>query len=508
MKYIIKQYSDIKEKVALMCDEELLKAVCCPDLVAGRKREDSVETPLVFLHPSSEATVAETVKTLKEKFNDELIILGDLECGSGSVITGQKTYPSFMALGEADDEELAYNVGRSGGKAAYDAGFRWSLAPCADIILNHNTPITSIRAAGSDVRRIIKICGAYMRGQQHSGIASTIKHFPGDGLTSYDQHITTPENPLDMESWWKTYGKIYKEMIEQGAMSIMPGHISLPAYDEPYPENGLYPPATISYKLMTKLLKEELGFEGIICSDAVTMSGFCGFVNIYKACALFLKNGGDVLLFQKYDENFIIEMKKHIQSGFLSREILRERVYRVLCFMRELSEFNPDNNNVISEDILCREVVEKSIRVVRDRNNLLPFKPKKDKKILHVTIMQNKETSDKFNEKLMLEGYEVEYISDCGPDHLCSVAQSGEYSLIICSCSNAPSYGTNVVHTHGPIARNMMRGWTKFDTPVVFVSFYHPYFHREFEAMADTVINTYGVCNETYDSVIKKIFDV
>lgn len=506
MKYKIKHYADIKERVTQMSEEELLKAVCCPDLVAGRNQENRIEAPLVFLHPQSGEIMAKTVKLLKDKFGDELIISGDLECGSGSVISGQKTYPSFMALGEANDEGLAYNVGRAGGKAAYEAGFRWSLAPCADIVLNHNTPITSVRAAGSDVDRIVKICGAYMRGQQDSGIASTIKHFPGDGLSVYDQHLTTPENPLGIEEWRSTYGKIYKEMIDDGAMSIMPGHISFPAYDDPYPENGLYPPASISYKLMTKLLKEELGFEGVIISDAVTMSGFCGFVNIYKACAMFLKNGGDVLLFQKYDESFIREMKKYLESGFLPIEILRERAYRVLCFMRELSEKKPVGGNVVSEETLCREVVEKSVKIVRDRGKILPFKIKDDKKILHVSIMQNKDVSDKFDKRLNACGYNTEYVFDCGPDWLCNAAQSGEYALIICSCSNAPSYGTNVVHTHGTVARNMMRGWTKFDTPVVFAAFYHPYFHLEFEAVADTVINTYGVCDETYAAVIKKLF--
>ena len=489
-----------------MNDEELLKAVCCPDAVPGREQEGRVETPLVFLHPSTKEKLEGTVKKLRDKFEEEVIILGDLECGSGSVISGMQAYPSFMSLGEANDENLAYNVGRSGGKAAYDAGFRWSLAPCADIVVKKDSPITSIRSAGEDVDRIIRICSAYMRGQQDSGIASTIKHFPGDGITEYDHHITTPENPLDMETWRKTYGRIYKELIEDGAMSIMPGHISLPAYDEPYPENGLYPPATISEKLMTGLLKEELGFEGIICSDAVTMSGFCGFVNLYKACALFLKGGGDVLLFQKYDDNFINEMKKHIESGFLPREILRERAYRVLCFMRDLSKMKPERTDIKDEKELCSSVVRKSVRIMRDRNNILPFTAEKGKKILHVSIMQNKEISDKFNEKLIAHGYETEYISDCGPDHLCNLAQSGEYPLIICSCSNAPSYGTNAVHTYGVIARNMMRGWTKYETPAVFVSFYHPYFHKEFEAMADTVINTYGVCEETYDEVIRQMF--
>ncbi len=95
----------------------------------------------------------------------------------------------------------------------------------------------------------------------------------------------------------KLQGKVYKEVIKQGVMTIMPGHLSLPAYDDVCESNGLYPPATISKKLMTNLLKEEMGFDGIIISDAVEMVGFSGFMNYYEACAKFLEYGGDILLF-------------------------------------------------------------------------------------------------------------------------------------------------------------------------------------------------------------------
>lgn len=507
MKFKIKSYNDIAQRVKTMTIRELLSQVCCPDIVPGRRNDNDIRAQLLFMHPTTYEKIVEANDTIKKNIGVQPVVMGDLECGSGCVVAGMPSYPSFMAVGETGDDSLAYKVGRLGGEKAYKAGFRWSLAPCCDVILNPNSPITSIRAVGEDTEKVIKICSAYINGQHDSGIASTIKHFPGDGCTEYDQHITTSVNRLSLEEWYATYGKVYKALIEEGAMSVMPGHISLPCYDDVCVENGLYPPATISYKLMTQLLKEELGFEGIICSDAVTMGGFSGFVNYYKACALFLKNGGDILLFAKMNDIFVEKMTFFVNEGFLPREILEERARRVMCFIRQLCEMKPQPYECCDEEDVVKEVVEKSVKIVRDRKNILPIKKNECKKILHASIMTDAHAAEKLNEELLKRGLDVEFVSDMGPDWMYAAAESGKYSLIICSCSNAPSYGTNIVHTHGPIARNMMRGWSKLDTKTVFVSFYHPYFHKEFEAAADTVINTYGTVDATYKCVADKIFE-
>ena len=154
-----------------------------------------------------------------------------------------------------------------------------------DIIGNINNPIVTNRSVGENVDAIIKYSGAYVDGLQENGLIATLKHFPGDGYSSDDQHVTTSVNPLSCEDWDNTFGKVYRDLIERGVMAIMPGHIALPAYDEP-DENGLYPPATVSQNMLTGLLKEKLGFEGLIVSDAVNMGGFCGYMQAVIACCL------------------------------------------------------------------------------------------------------------------------------------------------------------------------------------------------------------------------------
>ena len=108
--------------------------------------------------------------------------------------------------------------------------------------------------------------------------------------------------------WNKTFKKVYKELINEGVKAIMPGHISIPSIDKIDPLTNNYPPASLSKYLLTDILKNELGFEGIIISDAVNMSGFCGYMNYYKACARFLMSGGDCLLFAHPNEEFYDQM--------------------------------------------------------------------------------------------------------------------------------------------------------------------------------------------------------
>lgn len=503
MKFQLKHYADLKEAVAKMSVSQLLKTVSCPQTTADNVEFDK-EYPLVFVH----GTTKEKAKAFRES-RENTLICTDTECGAGMMLAGCTEFPSMGALGVCDDPELAYQVGRCTARDCVEVGWRWSLSPCVDIRLNPKSPAASIRCAGTDGDRVINIAGSYMQGLQDGGVVATIKHFPGDGACDYDQHLTTAENPLSWVEWQATYGKVYKTLIEKGAMCVMPGHISLPSYDEIDPVMGLCPPATLSYNLMTKLLKQELGFEGIICSDALTMGGFCGFMNYHKACATFLKNGGDILLFARTDERFFREMTALVEEGVLPLDVLRDRAYRVLCFKRQAGQMPVLQEELPDPDMLARQVVEKSITVERDRFGVLPFALNEDTRIL-LTDFSNDYAGTSATKKLFetskTKGCNVEFLENPGSSKLRRAAQDGQYDLIICSVTNGFSYGTNVLRLHGRLARNMMDGWTKLGTPVVFVCFYDDTFHLQFAAPADTVVCTRGVAGDTFAVLMQKLF--
>ncbi|MBQ8818340.1 MAG: hypothetical protein IJZ83_07165 [Clostridia bacterium] len=514
MKYKIKDYPELWQKVSGMNIDELLTAVICPNYIL-EKQTPARNTTCAFIHPTTKEMACKEVPAINEGRCERALIATDLEYGTAKMIKGTVGFPSMRAVAETADESLAYKMGVLTANEATSSGYHWTFSPCVDILGNRRNPIVSIRTAGEDADTVLRFGGAYMRGLQDGGLIATLKHFPGDGYSFDDQHVTTTENPLSYEEWEKSFGRVYRELIEYGAKAIMPGHISFPSYDDIDSETGLYPPATVSKKLLTGLLRRSLGFEGIIVSDATNMTGFCGYVNLYRAMARFLEAGGDCLLFVHATEEYISEMKKQIAEGVLKTDTLRNRAYRMLCFSREY--FEDAEHRKISEycesDVreLAKKVTQNSVKLVRDRNDVLPFRISSQTKIAHIILANNGVTETTcvaaydLSERLRKKGAMVTDFADPGPSAALKLAKSGEYDLIICSVSNEMSYGLNTVKLSGKVARNMMNGWMKYSTPTVFISYYDPYFGDDFEAPVDTLINTYGYCEYTNSVIIEKI---
>ena len=518
MKYVIKEYADIKKQVEKMSAEELLRCVICPDF-PPEKRTPVKNTVALMLHPTTLEVAKEALTEVNKNRKDRALVAVDMEYGAGKALKGATRFPSMRAAAETQDETLAYKMGVIAAREAIEAGYTWTFGPCVDILANHRNPIVSIRTSGEDADTVIRYGGAYMRGLQDTGLIATLKHFPGDGYSINDQHITTTENPLSREEWDASFGKVYKTLIEDGVKAIMPGHISLPSYDEIDAETGLYPPATLSKPLMSGLLRQKLGFEGIIVSDAISMTGFCGYMNMWRACARFLESGGDCLLFFHEDEESFSEMKRLIEKGELTMETLRSRAYRMLCFAREYySEADQKKGNENAQVDLCdadeclAAMVKKSVRLVRNRAELLPISADRSLRVAHIVLSNlgtpqgAMDAPDELTKMLKDRFDKVEELRDPGPGNAKLLAKSGEYDLIICSVSNEMSWGLNTVKLSGPMARNMMSGWMRYGTPVVFVSYFDPYFHEDFTAAADTVINTYGFSKYTNRAVLDTIF--
>ncbi len=506
MKYVITENMLLRKKIRQLSNEELLKIVVCPNYTENNINEIA-DTYCLFIHPTTLDKARKIMKHIKENITHPVLIASDMEAGPGTAIVGATRFSSMRAIKETNDETFAYKAGQIAAIEALEAGYNWTFGPCVDILGNHFSPITSIRSAGEEYQDVIKYTTSYAKGIQENGMIATAKHFPGDGNCLFDQHLTTSVNPLSKAEWDKTYRKVYQEIIESGIKSIMPGHVSLPSYDKIDEKTGLYPPATLSYNLLTKLLKNDLGFEGLIISDATEMTGFCGYVNYFEACARFLVSGGDCLLFTHPTEEFIKNMSEFIKKGYLTRETLEDRAYRVLCFVEDnyCTNYNQSYNSEEHQKV-SDEVVKKSVKVYRNRNNLLPIK-RRGLKIAHVVIAKQIEAgiTDEFTHQLKRYGIVTELI-DPGCNKLKTIAKSKEFDIIITTIGCSQWYGTNQITLSGTIARNMMNGWMKYDTPVVFIVFGNPYIHEEYDACIDTLIYTYGYANKTIDAVLSKIF--
>jgi len=513
MKLSFKPSVKVLSLVDSMGWRELLEQACCPHFGEGQTPER--EYGSAFFHPSSKASLKSRIDSYLKACEIRPLVTTDMESGPGNMIKDGTKFPSMMACGRCGDEELAWKMGKAAALEGREIGFNWSLAPCADLCAEPDNPIVSVRSAGSDPELIARIAGAYVKGMQDNGMAATAKHFPGDGFSLYDQHLTTTVNPLSKKEWRAKSGKVFKSLIKDGVMAVMPGHISLPAFDKPDPKLKLCPPATLSKALMEGLLRDDLGFEGLIVSDAINMGGIVNFMNYYDACAEFWERGGDCLLFPDMDARFYDEMERRLESGMLSLETLRKRVARVLSLKERLGLLGEAPPTAERPDLelhakWSQEISERAVEVLRDREGILPVKLPPGAKVLHLVVANDlkgkKEVFDAFSALLREASYEVVEMADPGPDAARREVLDGGYSLIVCSIGSRPLYGVSSVRVHGPEARNMMGGWMRLGVPTVFVCHFHPFAHLEFEAAMDTAINTYGSTVHSLKKAMKLIF--
>jgi beta-N-acetylhexosaminidase len=200
-------------------------------------------------------------------------------------------------------------------------------APIIDIDRNFRNPITNTRTFGSDPE-MVKRCGeAYVKAVQAEGVAACIKHFPGDGCDERDQHLVTTVNDLSCEDWMAAYGAAYKAGIEAGSLTAMVGHIMQPAWSRRLSaqyhlnlrdEDML--PASLSRELLQGLLRGVLGFNGLICSDASVMAGFCIPMERRRAVPACIAAGCDMFLFTRNMDEDIHFMEDGVENGTLSAE--------------------------------------------------------------------------------------------------------------------------------------------------------------------------------------------
>jgi beta-N-acetylhexosaminidase len=212
------------------------------------------------------------IRGLQQRSALPLLISGDLESGGKGGASNGTNFATNMQLAAANDPHLAEAFGEGIEAEGTAIGFNWVYGPVMDINYNFQNPIVNTRAFGDTQDVVTQNALPVINGiQKNRRMAACVKHWPGDGLDDRDQHKVLSVNSMSMEKWRETFGKVYKKAIEAGVMTVMSAHIALPAY---YEELGItdvqkrHTPGSLSYELNTKLLREELGFNGLIVSDA------------------------------------------------------------------------------------------------------------------------------------------------------------------------------------------------------------------------------------------------
>lgn len=290
------------------------------------------------------------LKASNSKNNIPLFLSIDEEGGIVSRLS--KIYnklPEAVKLGQKNNKDLSFQYGELLGLRLKSLGFNLDFAPVLDINSNPKNPVIGSRAFGSNADVVINNGIEVMKGINSTNVISAVKHFPGHGDTSVDSHIQLPLVEKSLEELENLELLPFKKAIEEDVDMIMVAHILFSALDLDYP-------STMSYKIMTELLREKLGFNGVVISDDMTMGAIINNYTLEEGVIRFLESGGDIALICHGKENPILvinKIKESIDNGIITLEELDEKVYRVLK-LKDRYSLNDD----IIEDVDIEEVNE------------------------------------------------------------------------------------------------------------------------------------------------------
>ena len=317
-----------------------------------------------------------------------LLVSADLEGSRMSLPFGTQV-PNPIALAAIDDPAITEEVVGLMAAEARAVGLNWSFTPVLDINAMPRSAIVATRGFGSDPERIRRHALIQIRTFQRAGLAATAKHWPGEGHDDRDQHLVTTINPLSMDDWEQTHGALYRAAIEAGVMSVMSAHIALPAFarENGVPEGAeLYRPASVSSLLNRKLLRDKLGFNGLIVSDASEMAGLSSFMGRIASKIEILNSGCDLVLFSSDPAGEMEAVLAAVRSGRIPADRFAEAVTRVLGLKAALGLHKPVTHPDFPDPDKARarmnEILRKAPVLEKDINGTLPLDPEKHRRVL------------------------------------------------------------------------------------------------------------------------------
>ena len=332
-----------------------------------------------------------------------LLIAMDAEWGPGMRLQGIEKFPYQMTLGAVGNDSLIYLMGKSVARQLRIVGVNINLAPVADINNNPTNPVINYRSFGEDRVRVASKAYMYMKGMQDQGILATLKHFPGHGDTKTDSHLDLPVITHSRARLDSIELYPFSRLIKQGAGAVMTAHLNLPALDS---TSNL--PATLSPAVVNDLLKSQLGFDGLVITDAMNMKGVTKFYAPGVAEAMALKAGNDVVEFVTDVDAAVKEITNMIRTNKLTpaeidlkcRKILALKYWAGLNKPVQLSTENitPQISSPAAA-ALIHDLYAGALTVLINNNEIIPLKNPENLKI--ATLAINRKNISKFQERLI-----------------------------------------------------------------------------------------------------------
>ncbi|MBO5879718.1 MAG: glycoside hydrolase family 3 protein [Clostridia bacterium] len=438
----------------------------------------------------------------------------DAERGAKRVICNLTELTTATGLAASDDESVLFEAGATIAREVRSCGVRWIWGPVAD----NAPPASSVmlgRTFSTDPDVITKYAVAYTKGMQGEGVAASVKHFPGhDSLDYRDSHIA-PVAILDSyDEWYERQGRIFEACAKAGAMSMMVGHTAFPALDDS--TNGIVNvPATASKKIITGILREKFGYNGVLVTDAVEMGGICDYfeTNLDMYAAIY-EAGIDIILGAKED-NFIDIIEEAVLSGRISEETINTACQRVLDMKEKLGMFSEDALDFPSEAEAVAKTVEfsrrtanKTISWVQKKNDLVPLNSDKIKKVALVYVGYSKTASSFFDpviEEFCARGAQSTLFTETlSPTELYKIRDEYDLALYFIHLAPHSPYGTAGFVEDQAMMFNYI---TKIDKDKsIAVATESPYVWHDWLPGAANFINIYGWDNEVLRALVRGIY--
>lgn len=398
----------VEENIQSMTTQEKIGQLFI-DMVSDRSPK-ALEEVIAKYHPGgiryhsdSAEAIYQQNSVLQNASRIPLLIAANCEMGGNGAVKGGTAMACGSAIAATNDEKCAYETARVGVAEGAAIGCNWNFAPVVDLTYNWRNTIVQRRAFNHNPDDVIRYSRAFLKGVKTQDWATCIKHFPGDGTEENDQHLLMGVNEMSCEEWDNSFGKVYKELIDDGVMTIMAGHIALPAYSSklrPGIAEVDIRPATLAPELISGLLKEQLGFNGLVVTDASHMIGLFGAsVPRSEQVPGTIAAGCDMFLFfndREEDFNFMMDGYK---NGIVSEERLNDALHRILGIKAALNLHTKKAEGKLMPPkeklaiVGCKEhhqasaeLADKYVTLVKDRDNYLPLTPEKHRRLKLIFI--------------------------------------------------------------------------------------------------------------------------
>lgn len=479
--------------------------------------------PGAYMHRAGDSRgIREANLAMQTASEVPLLLAANLESGGNGISLEGTYYAKPLQIAATGKMHHAVRLGLVSAREAAALGCNWSFAPVADIDFNWRNPITNVRTFGAHPEQVAAYCAAYLQGVRESGapLAVCPKHFPGDGVDERDHHLLASVNSLDEKAWEASFGLVYRRLIASGAPSIMAGHILQPALTRalsPGIADQDILPASVSHELLQGLLRDKLGFQGLIVTDATPMVGFQAALPRAQALRAALMAGADMLLFSKNLEEDYGAILDGLRDGSVTVERLDEAISRVLALKASLGLHRLQEKGLLVpgeealEIIGCREhrawalaCARDALTLVRNREGVLPLSTEKHKRIRLVVLGEGESGSFGDNafiagplaEALRKAGFEVSLYDEATLERgeiftagIADLKQKFDLCLIAANVAAGSNLTTRRLDWIPLMAANAP--WFSQDIPTVFVSFANPY-HLFDVPYLDTFINCYS----------------